>query len=292
MNQNEWQLLQPNNTLGHWLDVSLRKFDGRSGVPLLETQLIAAHVLGKSRAWVLAHPEEILTKSALNSMELLLDSLIAGEPLAYLTGEREFYGRSFIIRPGILVPRPETELLVENAILWLKEHPNKRNAVDAGCGSGCIAVSLAAEIKDLRIDAVDIDRLAVEITAENSHRHAVASRVSPVLADLLPRTEIFYDLICANLPYIPTDTLAQLPVSRFEPTLALDGGLDGLRLIERLLKLAILRLKPGGLILLEIEASQGDSALRMARRFFPRADIRLLHDLADLPRLVAIHNNE
>jgi release factor glutamine methyltransferase len=291
MNQNEWPLLQSINTLGRWLEVSRLQLNEMSDSPALETQMIAAHVLGKPRAWVLAHPEEIVSDPTLKIMNALLNSLKTGQPLAYLTGEREFYGRSFIIRPGVLVPRPETELLVDTAILWLKAHPERRKAVDVGCGSGCIAVTLAAEIGDLLIDAVDIEALAIKITVNNSQRHSVTDRVNPLLTDLLPTTNDLYHLICANLPYIPSNTLVNLPVSRFEPVLALDGGLEGLRLIERLLELAVTRLHPGGLILLEIEASQGDSAPLLARRYFPRADVQLHHDLAGLPRLVAIQNN-
>ncbi|NMB55664.1 MAG: peptide chain release factor N(5)-glutamine methyltransferase [Leptolinea sp.] len=290
MKQNDWLPRLPNNTLGFWLETSRQKLGEISETPALEVQLIAAHVLDKPRAWLLAHPEEILSAAHLTRMDEMLAALAAGAPLAYLTGEREFFGLRFIIRPGLLVPRPETELLVETALDWLQRHPERRTAVDVGCGSGCIAVTLAARVTDLQIDALDIDPLAVETTIQNAGHYANGTRVIVFQSDLLTATRNTYDLICANLPYIPTEKLSDLPAARFEPYHALDGGRDGLYLIGRLLEQAVSRLRPQGLILLEIEATLGESILRLSRRYFPKAKIDLLPDLAGLPRLVCIQD--
>ena len=162
--------------------------------------------------------------------------MVDGYPFAYITGVREFFGRTFEIRPGLLVPRPETELLVEFAIDWLRVRPAMRSAVDVGCGSGSIAVTLAAEIPDLHVEAIDIDPLAVQVTTLNAVKHGVSQRVHAFEGDLLSGVQPTFDLICANLPYIPSETVLNLPASRHEPVLALDGGPDGLRLIDTLLE--------------------------------------------------------
>lgn len=290
MKPNDWPHPPKTNTLGGWLEQARRRMAVRTDRPALDVQVLAAHVLKKTRSWLLAHPEQIILDSDFALLESMLDGLLTGQPLAYLTGEREFFGRNFIVRPGLLVPRAETELLVETALEWLRKNPSRRDAVDVGCGTGCIAVTLAAEVKDLHVDAVDINPLAVKITLENVERFMVSERTVADVGNLLLSTRKMFDLICANLPYIPTAKLANLEVTRFEPTNALDGGLDGLRLIEALLEQSFDHLCPGGLILLEIEASQGESARDMARRYFPTSNIHLHTDLAGLPRLITIQN--
>lgn len=288
MNQNAYPQPHQSNTVGSWLEYSRSVLIPASENPAIEAQMIASHVLSKPRSWLMAHPEFVLDDSTQQALNSNLNSVVNGYPFAYITGEREFFGRRFEIRPGLLVPRPETELLVETAIQWMKMHPTRRAVVDVGCGSGCIAVTLAAEIRDAQIDAIDIDPLAVQITHQNAQLHGVSRRINAVQGNLLINSQGTYDLICANLPYIPSGTLLNLPAARFEPTLALDGGPDGLRLMDALLKQSIERLLPGGLILLEIEASQGESVPLLAKTYFPGADIHLHTDLAGLPRLVSI----
>jgi release factor glutamine methyltransferase len=281
-------LQTPIDHLGNWLKDASRRLESICDSPALEAQMTAAFVLGKPRSWILAHPETVITDGQLAQLDDILNKLADGYPFAYISGEREFYGRIFKVHPGLLVPRPETELLVETALDWLRAYPQKRSAVDVGCGTGCIAVTLAAEIPDLRIDAVDIDPLAVETTRHNTERLGTNGRVHAFSSDLLEGCTGSYDLICANLPYIPASTVDSLPAARHEPRLALDGGPDGLTLICRLLSQAVSRLHPGGRVLLEIEASQGQSAPELARQFYPAASISLKHDLAGQPRLVSI----
>lgn len=288
MKPNDWLPLPPNSTTGAWLDHARRRLEQFCESPSLEAQMAAAFVLEKPRAHLLAHPEESLTDSQLDRLEVFLQKLVDGYPFAYLSGQREFYGRIFEVRPGLLVPRPETEMLAEMAITWLRAHPDRRRAVDVGCGTGCIAVTLAAEVDGVFVDALDIDPLAVEVTSRNAQALAPAGRVNCQVSDLLTGVNGCYDLICANLPYIPSSTVDQLPAARHEPHLALDGGTDGLRLIEKLLDQACARVNSGGLILLEIEASQGASAPNLAQKFFPEAEVTLNVDLAGLSRLVSI----
>jgi release factor glutamine methyltransferase len=261
-----------------------------SETPALEAQVLLAHILGCERSWVLAHPEISLNPEQSAELESELVRLEAGEPLPYILQRWEFFGMDFSVSPQVLIPRPETELLVEQALAWLRANPERRFALDVGTGSGCIALALAVNVPDLHILASDISFGALEQARQNLRRIAATARVEFILADLLPAVAEPVDLICANLPYIPSRELAKLKVGRWEPRLALDGGPDGLSLIRRFLEQAPSSLAPGGLLLIEIEAGQGPAALNLARQAFPKAENFLLHDLAGKDRLVRIQN--
>jgi release factor glutamine methyltransferase len=279
------------NNLAGWLQHA-RRLAPSTGtsqeVGLLEASLLAAIVLERPRAWILAHPEHELEPTVLERLENLLSRLLTGEPLAYLTGRREFYGLDFLVTPAVLVPRPETELLVETAVEWLRANPDRGTAVDVGAGSGCIAIALAKQVPHLQLTAVDRSPAALETAAINAAAHRVAGRIALVQGDLLSAFAGPFDLICANLPYIPSADSAALPVSRFEPLLALDGGPDGLDLIRRLLAQIPRCLAPGGLALLEIEYRQGAQVQSLARTALPDARVSCLPDLAGLDRLIRI----
>ena len=269
-----------------------RRLESASETPSLDAQIILAHILGIKRAWVLAHPEAVLSPQQEQSLNENLRRLESGEPLPYVLGHWEFYGLDFVVGPAVLIPRPETELLVEQALAWLRSHPARaeRLAVDVGSGSGCIAISLAAHTPDLRVIAADVSSSALEIARQNAHRHGVAGQIDFCQADLLPQAAGQpFDLICANLPYIPSDRLAQLRVAHWEPQLALDGGVDGLGLIRRLLQQASLYLAAKGLMLLEIDGSQGQATAQLASVAFPDAGVSVLKDLAGLDRLVRVN---
>jgi release factor glutamine methyltransferase len=258
--------------------------------PGLDAQVLLAHILGVERAWVLSHPEAELDDFQERALAAAASRLEAGEPLPYILGKWEFYGLEFTLSPEVLIPRPETELLVDLALDWLKAHPKRRSAADIGTGSGCIAVTLANKVPDLQVVATDVSRPALQVAAENCIRHKVADRVSLLQSDLMDNLEGRFDLICANLPYIPTTTLRHLAVFGREPTSALDGGERGLDLIGRLLIQAPDRLTPEGLLLLEIEASQGVEAVDLARQAFPGGDIQVLPDLAGRNRVLYIQS--
>jgi release factor glutamine methyltransferase len=259
-----------------------------SETPALDAQVLLSHICSKNRAWVLAHPEGILTPEQQNALGAAVSRLEAGEPLPYILGHWSFYGLDFTINAETLIPRPETELMVEQALEWLQAFPERRSAADIGTGSGCIAVSLAVHIADLRVTGTDISLTALEVARSNAEKHNVAARVKFVEADLLPANLPTCSLICANLPYIPTQTLEGLDVFVREPTLALDGGPDGLCLIRKLLPQAVRSLPSEGLVLLEIETTQGKAGLDLAREHFPKAQIDLLSDLAGHDRLIRI----
>ncbi|HNT53641.1 MAG TPA: peptide chain release factor N(5)-glutamine methyltransferase [Anaerolineaceae bacterium] len=278
------------NNISSWVAEAIQQLALKSDTPGLEAQLLLAHILGWSRTQVVAHPEQLLTVEQHLALDGLLARRVAGEPLPYLLGEWEFYGLKFQVTPAVLIPRPETELLVEVALAWLQAHPDRRRAADVGTGSGCIAATLAWHVPDLWLTAVDLSATALQVAADNFARLGVQSRVTCRQSDLLADCRGPFDLVCANLPYIPSETLASLPVADHEPRQALDGGPDGLDLIGRLLSTAPRWLAPGGLMLLEIESGQGQSAPELAQRLLPAALIVTLPDLAGKARLLRVEN--
>jgi len=263
-----------------------------SETPALDSSVLIAHIVNKSRTWVMAHPEFELTLEQQNQLEGSLTRLERGEPFPYVLGHWEFFGLDFKITPDVLIPRPETELLVEKAITWLKKNPNKRSITDIGTGSGAIAISIAVNIPDSKILATDISPKALQIAVQNATRHDAGSKIEFMECDLLPTSNakgrISIDLLCANLPYIPTKTLQTLSVYGHEPTLALDGGQDGFELIRKLMKKAIAHLTPNALMLFEIEATLGKQALQLAHEIFPNAKTQLHQDLTGRDRLLQI----
>lgn len=278
------------NSCGVWLFAARQRLESISPDAWLEAQLLLAHQTKQSRAWVLTHPECVLSDEQRSQLDALLERRMQGTPLPYLLGHWEFFGLDFAVSPDVLIPRPETELLVEQALVWLKTHPAQRLVADVGTGSGCIAVSLAVNQADIRLVATDQSGPALAMAAKNACRHGVADRIQWLNTNLLDGYTGQLDLVIANLPYIPSATLSELLVSKFEPIGALDGGPDGLDLIGALLKDAPRWLAPGGAILLEIEAGQGESAPALAHALLPDAAVSLLPDLAGLPRIVKIES--
>lgn len=263
-----------------------------SDTPALDASVLLAHIIGKPRSWVLAHPEVTLTREMKNQLENALRQLENGKPFPYVLGQWEFFGMDFEVTPDVLIPRPETELLVEKAIAWLQESTEHKMVADIGTGSGVIAISIAANVPDVNVLATDISIEALKIAKRNAEKHAVSDRIEFIECDLFPDTQNItlksFDLICANLPYIPTRTLHTLPVYGREPTLALDGGSNGLDLVRRLLQVAPNWLTPHGKMVLEIEATLGRDVLRLGYNLFPRADIQLHKDLTGHDRLFEI----
>ncbi len=276
-------------SLGNWLHAAIRLLSVSSERPMAEAQWLAAYGLERGRAWVAAHPEVILDGEQQRQLDDLLQRRVAGEPLPYILGEWEFYGLRLRVSPAVLIPRPETELLVEDGLAWLAENPNRRRAADVGTGSGCIAAALATRVQDLRFVAVDFSRAALRVAGENFATLGLTGRVNLVQGDLLSALVGPFDLVCANLPYIPRSALTELAVAKTEPLLALDGGEDGLRLIDALLRDATRWMSPGGLMLLEIEQGQGDAAVALAKQLLgEQVEVKLVRDLAGLAREVWI----
>lgn len=272
-------------TLGAQLQAATRRIQaGGVDAARLTAEVLLAHVLGLGRAQVLARAERVLTDPELARLQDLVERAATGEPLAYLIGRREFFGLDFEVNADVLVPRPETELLVELALSRLSAEP--AHVIDVGTGSGIIAVTLAVRRPALRVTAIDLSSAALVVARRNAERHGVADRVRFCVQDLLDPAPEPADLICANLPYIPSRDVDELDVSVHEPRLALDGGPDGLDLIRRLLAQAPAVLKPGAGLLLEIEARQGPAALALCAAVLPGAAVRCVPDLAGLDRVI------
>ena len=241
------------------------------------------------RSWLHAHPEMPLNGTQENDFHKTINQRAAGRPLPYLIGHWEFFGIDFGVDARALIPRPETELLVEEAIRISQQHLRTRDFRIADIGSGCgiIAVSLALRLPSVLVTASDISIEALRLTRENARRHGVSTRVHCVQSDLLTGLHRF-DLICANLPYISTDELNTLSISRYEPGLALDGGHDGLSIIRRFLSSAARHLRTGGNMLLEIGSTQGRIAVHLARTHLPCAECYILPDLSGKERMLRI----
>lgn len=265
-----------------------RELEPWTSTPHLDAQLLLTQVVHQPRAWVLAHPEASLLRNQALAFVEALGRLCRGEALPYVLGWWEFFGRRFRVTAGVLIPRPETELLVEGALTALHRRPPSGWVLDLGTGSGCIAVTLALESPEYRIIAADLSADALRVARWNAQRYDVESQIRFVLADLMQPFRGPFDLICANLPYIPSGSVEALDVGRREPRLALDGGVDGLASIRRALVALPGRLTPNGTALFEIQADQGESALGAARAALPGAKVSVRADLAGRDRLLVI----
>lgn len=250
--------------------------------------ILMAHLLNQPKTWVIANDDHLLHPAISEVFLEHVADLAKGKPLPYITKKQSFYGLDFMVSPGVLIPRPETELMVDEALDWLRTRNVAGHAIDVGTGSGCIAISLLKNIPDLTLTALDISDQALKVALANAKRHDVSQRLTLIKSELLNQFEGQAQVICANLPYIPSETLKNLAVTDWEPSLALDGGQDGLVFIRRLLVQSQQVLEKPGLILLEIEATTGPLAVEVARESYPNADIQLRKDLAGKDRLIRI----
>ena len=266
----------------------LQKCLNKSGIdqPLNTSLLLLAAALDRPKTWVLAHNEYQPTPPEIKQLQNLSQRVADGQPLPYVLGQWDFYGRSFKVSPDALIPRPETESLVEMALGHARKI-NQPRIIDVGAGSGAIAISLAAELPGSRVFASDLSWAALKIARQNAQRLG-QPEIHFLQANLLQPITAQFDLICANLPYIPTRKLQDLPVACWEPRLALDGGESGLDAITALLHQARTRLLPDGAILLEIEASLGAAAVTQGKKAFPEARTQLIQDLAGRDRILEI----
>ena len=256
--------------------------------PWLDAEILVAHVLHTSRERLHSHPEQLLTASQRTRLRRLTTRRAARVPVPYLTGEREFYGHMLRVTPAVLIPRPSSELLVELAIDWLNAHPQARQVVDLGTGSGAVAISVAKAVPQVRIEARDVSARALRVAAENVARYRLRRRITMVKGDLL-RGAAPADLITANLPYIPEALRRVRPKElEYEPALALDGGKDGLLLIRTALAQAPAAVKAGGLVLFECDPAQTRRIVRLAQGLWPSAQVSVHKDLAGLDRVVRI----
>ena len=264
----------------------------RSGISdsALEAEVLLRHVLEHDRARFYASLQDTIGVENFERVQELTRRRIAREPLAYITGHREFYGLDFLVSPGVLIPRQETEQVVERALEVANERHDKDISVaDVGTGSGAIAVAIAANLPGARVFAIDCSAEALAVASRNCQRHRVANRVTLLQGDLLAPLSQAVDLIVSNPPYIATNLLSGLaPEVQREPQTALDGGEDGLEIIRRLFKQSTSKLKEGGQLVVEISPEQLISVKSIAQEHFPQASITHINDLLRLPRCVIV----
>lgn len=254
-------------------DAETRIRDSGSDAPELTALILLEHATGWRRETLIARDHVDVPSDARRRYDELVGRRCRREPLAYILGFREFFGRSFEVTPDTLVPRPETEGLVELALAHLYQRRMSLLypvALDVGTGSGAIAVTLLAEVPTLQAVAMDVDLAPLKIAARNARLHGVEDRLRLVNSNLAEAINRRFDLVLANLPYVPSAELATLEpeVQAYEPTHALDGGPDGTRLIRAFLPGLGAVLEPGGVAILEIGEDQGaELALQIVRRY-------------------------
>ena len=270
--------------------LTARRRLARAGIrtAALDAEVLLAHVLSSTREGLLAHPERRLTSAQARRFSGLVSKRASRMPVAYLTGDKEFYGLGLRVTPRVLIPRPETELLVELAIDFLKAHPDARRVIDLGTGSGAIAVAIGRRVPSVRLEASDINLSALRVAAANVRAHRLVSRVRLTKRDLLEGASPA-DLIIANLPYLSAVQRRRWqPELSYEPAQALDGGRDGLDVIRRALLQARGVLKPAGALLLELDPSQAGRVERLARAHWPAAKITIHVDLSGRARALRV----
>jgi release factor glutamine methyltransferase len=250
----------------------------------LESELLLRHALKIDRVRLYLELDRDLTPRQEQTFRHLLKRRLIGEPAAYITGHREFYGLDFEVNPDVLIPRPESELLVEAALAIAENHPPAIIA-DIGTGSGALAISLALGLPRAKIYAIDISAAALKVARLNCRRHGVVDRVLLLEGNLLEPLPEPVDIIVANLPYVRKAELKP----KSEPLLALDGGADGTETINQLCQQVCGRLKAGGSFLLEIGQGQREAVTTILHNIFTGGDIRVIPDLAGIERVVCFN---
>lgn len=280
-------------TIGAILDWTKQYFSGK-GVdnPRLDAEVLLSHILGRDRLYLYVHFDQPLSPAELDAFRVSVRKRAARLPVAYITGEREFYGLRFAVSPAVLVPRPETELLVETVLRQLADKPAAR-IVDLGTGSGAIVISLLTRLPAATAVAVDISADALAVAGENAGRHQVDDRLQLRQGDLWePVSGMVFDVIVSNPPYIAAGDIDSLaPEVRQEPLLALDGGRDGLDFYRRLLRQGAAQLAADGVMAVEIGVGQAEPIRELAA-VSPLAVSEVIADYAGIERIVVLKKRE
>jgi release factor glutamine methyltransferase len=263
--------------------------------PRLSAELLLAHVLNVPRIKLYTDYERVLSEQHLSTFRSLVQRASEQEPIAYLTGKAHFFNLEFEVGPGVLIPRPDTETLVENVLQLARNTPGFEapRVLDLCTGSGCIAAAIAHRLKNAIVTAVDKSDKAVAIAKRNIEKLGLNDRVNVEHGDLYePLSRVVdvapFNLIVSNPPYVPTNQMEKLDhnVRDYEPPEALDGGIDGLVLHRQILESAADRLVPGGRIYLEIGYDQGPASIEMASHYADFDDVRILKDYAGHDRVL------
>ena len=253
----------------------------------LEAELLLRCTLKIDRAALYTEPDRLLTKRQEDNYRQFIERRLQGEPSAYITGHREFFGLDFCVDKNVLIPRPETELLVEQTIARAGNYQNPV-IVDVGTGCGAIAVSLAIHLPQAKIYAIDISPAALKVARRNARKHNATGKITFLSGDLLEPLPVSVDIIAANLPYVLTTDVPKVNTSGFEPMLALDGGEDGMDVIKRLILQAKDKLQPDGCLLLEIGMGQSQATNELLENIYPSAKIDIVPDLSGIQRVVCV----
>jgi len=253
----------------------------------LEGEILLRHTLSMDRAGLYSELDRELGADQKDIFWNLVRRRLSGEPTAYITGHREFYGLEFYIDHRVLIPRPETELLVEKAI-ELAQTRTMTVVADIGTGCGAIAISLARHFPRLRIYASDVSADALEVARINCRKHGVADRIQLRHGDMLEPLPEPVDLIMANLPYVTGEEISRSALADFEPLIALDGGADGLDKIKKLCEQATDKLSHDGGMLLEVGLGQSRLVVGLVHRHFPSASVEVIPDLQGIERVVSL----
>lgn len=273
-------------------NAAARIYETGSEEATLEAEILLMHAAGLERAGLYARLEDELTLEQSRELESYVRRRLAREPVPYITGHKEFFGLDFEVTSAGLIPRPETETLVELVLAFVRDRfaDSPVTVADIGTGSGIIAVSLAHELANATITGTDTAPKALDLARRNAERHGVAERIIFLEGDLLEPVKQPVDVIAANLPYVTSTDWEALPpeIREHEPRTALDGGPDGLRVVGRLLAAAPAHLRPGGALFEEIGDQHGPKASEMARRHFPGAEVRVERDLAGRDRVLMV----
>jgi len=268
----------------------------RVGSPRMNAELLLMFTLGCDRAYLFAHPERELTAEEQTRYQEALSQRARGIPAQYITGHQEFWGMDFIVSPAVLIPRPETEHIIETVLKLSQEGNNGGRAsapggqyqiVDVGTGSGCIALALAKELPQAVIHATDISPAALEIARANAARHQLENRIHFHQTDLLQGLDPGkFDFVVSNPPYVgeSEEDQVQLEVRKFEPRNAVFAGPTGLEVIERLIPQARTVLKPGGWLVMEISGTIADGVKRMLGGW---QQVQITNDLQGIPRVAS-----
>lgn len=274
--------------IGEWLYSSKSVLENISETAPLDSQIILSLAIEASRSYILTHRDATLSSKQVRKAEKYLKLITNGMPLPYLIRQWDFFGHTFHVSKKTLIPRPETELLVDCALNWLKMHTNSVNIADVGTGTGCVAISICLEFPSKKYYATDISRHALELAKVNLSQYNLDQIITFVRTNLLKNICVSFDLICANLPYIPTHRLQLLNISKTEPIQALDGGIDGFRIIEDFLSSSRQWLKPEGCIICEIDDTHSLIAEKTAKKYWQNRSIKIQKDHNGKPRLLII----
>ena len=256
--------------------------------PLLDAEVLLSFILDEDRSYLFMYPKKEIPLSVYYNYLSLIEARKKGKPIPYITGNQEFMKLDFFVNESVLIPRPDTEILVESIIETVKKTHKRMNILDLGCGSGALSVSLAYYLPDVVVCGIDISSEAVKVARKNALRHGVHRRIDFLCGDLFEPVKDSFDIIVSNPPYIPSKDMVslQVEVSNFEPRQALDGGEDGLKFYRRIGTESPKYIKSSGHLFLEIGYNQAPDVCSLLAERNEYSNIVVFKDLAGRNRVV------